>query len=45
MAVGRICDLCAAVIGIVLAFVLITFTHSSFHIKAWGDSYNTSLGR
>lgn len=43
MAVGRIFDIFLAVVGVAMAFVLVSSTQTAAIISAWGNAFSGSL--
>lgn len=44
MALGRIFDIFLAIVGVGMATVIVSSSHTSEIIKAWGDAFSGSLG-
>jgi hypothetical protein len=43
MSVGRIIDIFAAIVGVAMAFVIVSSKNTANIIKAWGDAFTGSL--
>ena len=43
MAVGKIVDIFGAIVGVALAFVLVSSTNTANIINAWGSAFSGSL--
>ncbi len=43
MQVGRIIDIFVAIVGVAMAFVLVSSTNTAAIITAWGDAFSGSL--
>jgi hypothetical protein len=43
MAFGKVIDIFAAIVGVALAFVIVSSPNTSSIIKAWGDAFSGSL--
>lgn len=43
MQLGRIFDIFAGIVGVAMAFVVVTSKQTASIIKAWGDAFSGSL--
>jgi hypothetical protein len=43
MELGKIFDIFSAIVGVALAFVIVSSTQTAAIIKAWGDAFSGSL--
>jgi hypothetical protein len=43
MAVGRIFDIFAAIVGVAMAFVIVSSTNTAAIINAWGSAFSGGL--
>ena len=43
MSMGRIFDILSAIVGVALAFVVVSSKNTAAIIKAWGDAFTGSL--
>lgn len=43
MAFGKIVDIFAAIVGVAMAFVIVSSPNTANIIKAWGDAFSGSL--
>jgi hypothetical protein len=44
MQLGRIIDIFVAIVGVAMAFVIVSSPNTSTIITAWGTAFSTSLG-
>lgn len=43
MAIGKIIDIFGAIVGVAMAFVLVSSTNTAAIINAWGSAFSGSL--
>jgi hypothetical protein len=44
MQVGRVIDIFVAIVGVAMAFVIVSSKNTADIIKAWGTAFSDSLG-